>query len=114
MTVLERPQVADAIVHGPHRLCFNRSLGQRDHHGANLALVAFLSVEEIAMQQAGHPEGEEQPVLVEEVQRGHRISRANIDGAGRGEAQRLNGKADRGRHRRFIGKAVDEALFDQR
>jgi hypothetical protein len=73
MTVLERPQVAHAVVNRPHRLGFNCSLGQREHHGANLTFDALLAVVHIAMQQAGHAESEEQPVFVEKIERGHRI-----------------------------------------
>jgi len=115
MAVLERPKVADAIVHGPHRLCLDRPLGQLEHHGANLPFDSFVSVGKIAPQQARHAEGEQQPVLVEEIERGHRIPRAHIDGAGPCESEWINRNGERRRQGGLIGEAVDEeALFDRR
>jgi hypothetical protein len=40
VAILEHPQVAHAVVDRPQSLGRNRSSRQRQHHGANLALVA--------------------------------------------------------------------------
>jgi hypothetical protein len=67
------------------------------------------------MQEAGNVEGEEQPVFIEEIERGHRIPRAQVDGAGRAESQRLDGNGERGRKGGPAREAIKKgALYGRR
>ena len=82
VAVFEHPQVAHTVVHGPQRLGLHRALRQREHHGANLAFVASWPLQ-VAVQQAGDAEGEQQTVFVEKIERGQGVARAQVDSAGR-------------------------------
>ena len=73
VAVLEHPQVARPVVNRPQRFGLDRSRRQRQHHGANLALVAGIALARFTANQPRHAKGEEQPVLIQKVQRGKAV-----------------------------------------
>src|SRR5581483_890620 len=59
MAVVEHPQIADAVMKSPYGLSIDRTLGQRQHNRANLALLTRRSTTAVPMQQPGDTKGKE-------------------------------------------------------
>src|ERR1035437_6479947 len=106
--VLEHPQVAGPVVNRPQGLGLDRSGRKRQHHGANLALVAGIALPGLAADQPRHTKGEQQPVFIEKVQRNQAAALAQVDGPRSRESQRLDGNRERGGLRGLVGESVGQ------
>jgi hypothetical protein len=109
VAVLEHPQVARPVVNGPQRLGLDRARRQapaprRESGARRLPLSPCL-----AAHQSRHAKGEQQPVFIQKVQRNQAVALAQVDGSGRGKAQRLDGNGECGRLRGLVGSRSGSA-----
>jgi hypothetical protein len=101
MSVVEHPQVAGVVVDGPPGLGHDRTGGQSQQDGLDLAGVFRSS---LAALQAGYAKGKQYLVFAEKIERYKGIPHAQIQHAGSGEAQSVDRNGEGWRDRGFIGK----------
>src|ERR1700733_15004633 len=82
VTILEHPQVADAIMNCPQAFGRNGARRQRKHHRADLAYVAPFLGTDLAVHEAWHAKREQKLVVIQKIQRRQAVSLPQVNSSG--------------------------------